>query len=76
MRSEQMTMRSYHDEKNVPVYYLLRNIPDAWDEGYFEECYSIIARYRDGSIRQWYYRKDELKRAFRVFRIMSIDRYM
>lgn len=76
MRSEQMTKRDYHDDKNASSYYLLHNIPDSWDEGRFEECYSIVARYPDGSISQWYYGKDELKRAFRVFRIMSIDRNM
>lgn len=87
MRSKQMTKRDYKDgkmiyrhetryTKDVSTYYLFHNIPDAWDEENFEECYSIVARYPDGNISQWFYGKDDLKRAFRVFRIMSADRCM
>lgn len=80
MRSEKMVKRYYHDdEKNkeyVPVYYLMHNIPELWDDESLKESYSIIARYADGDIRQWFYGADDLESAFRVFRIMSIGRRM
>ena len=79
MRSTQMTKRSYMDGshgKYAPVYYLMHNIPEEWDNGEFNECYSIVAHYANGSISQWFYSKDELDRAFRVFRIMAINRHM
>ena len=87
MRSKQMMKRDYNDgkmiykretwyTKDVPTYYLVHNIPDEWDEENFDESYSIIARYPDGNISQWFYSKDDLKSAFRVFRIMSNGRNM
>ena len=87
MISRQMAKRMYKDGKfidqfgtwqteDVPTYYLVHNMPDTWDEEKFKECYSIIAIYPDGNISQWYYGKDDLKSAFRVFRIMSIGRCM
>ena len=80
MRSELLVKRYYHDdEKNkeyVPAYYLMRNIPESWDDERLNGGYSIIARYANGDIRQWFYGANDLKSAFRVFRIMSIGRHM
>ena len=71
-----MTKRTYLDGEMELSYYLLHNVPDMWDEDDIKESYSIVARYMDGSIKQWFYGKDDLKRAFRVFRIMSVNRSM
>ena len=79
MRSEQMTKRYYHDatdDKYVTVYYLMHNIPEAYDDSSLTECYSVVAWYCDGDIRQWFYSADDLKSAFRVFRMLCIDRRM
>ena len=77
MRSELKTKRYYRDamnDKYVPVYYLLHNIPEPYDDVNFTESYSIVARYCDGDIRQWFY--GDLERAFKVFRILSVGRHM
>ena len=79
MISELMTKRYYHDatdDKYVPVYYLMHNITEPYDDDSLNDSYSVVARYCDGDIRQWFYSADDLKTAFRVFRIMSVGRRM
>ena len=85
MKSNVLVKREYQDGKvigkkrtfNVPNsnrYYLLRNVPEEYESHAISVNYSIIAMYSDGEVAQWFF--DNIESAFRVFRMMSIGRYM
>ena len=82
MTSRELVKREYHDGNVngmdctgcVPVYHLMRNEPDMFDSSDVTANYSVIAVYTNGSINQWFY--DDIKQAFRIFRIMSVGRDM